>query len=288
MDKDQFLFLATHFDSITADETVALEALQKEFPYCQVAHALATRGAQQHHAAIYQKQLHLSAVYATDRAVLKSVLSKPAIDRHSPDATISESDQVEVTDTQTLEGEALVNEVMADLSKLKELKHNFEMSLDAYNKSVGKETSTKSTRKAAAPTPPPADTNLPGKEAEKKNDNHAVVATEEPSGDALLDEIKNKKKIQPEGNRQKEQIEIINQFIKKQPSISKGVATPADPADLSERSSSLTDNIVSETLVEILLRQGKKDKAVEVLKKLIWKFPQKKAIFAAQIEELRK
>jgi hypothetical protein len=40
--------------------------------------------------------------------------------------------------------------------------------------------------------------------------------------------------------------------------------------------------------VEILLRQGKKDKAIEVLKKLIWKFPQKKAIFAAQIDELKK
>ena len=48
------------------------------------------------------------------------------------------------------------------------------------------------------------------------------------------------------------------------------------------------DNIVSETLVEILLKQGKKDKAIEVLKKLIWKFPQKKAYFAAQIEDLKK
>jgi hypothetical protein len=36
-----------------------------------------------------------------------------------------------------------------------------------------------------------------------------------------------------------------------------------------------------------LLSQGKKDKAVEVLRKLIWKFPQKKSYFAAQIEELK-
>jgi len=45
---------------------------------------------------------------------------------------------------------------------------------------------------------------------------------------------------------------------------------------------------VSETLVDILIQQGKKDKAIEVLKKLIWKFPQKKTYFAAQIEELKK
>jgi len=58
--------------------------------------------------------------------------------------------------------------------------------------------------------------------------------------------------------------------------------------DLSVPSVTYGENIVSETLVEILLKQGKKDKAVEVLKKLIWKFPQKKAYFAARIEELKK
>ena len=45
---------------------------------------------------------------------------------------------------------------------------------------------------------------------------------------------------------------------------------------------------VSETLVEILVKQGKKDRAIEVLKKLIWKYPQKKAYFASQIEDLKK
>ena len=65
-------------------------------------------------------------------------------------------------------------------------------------------------------------------------------------------------------------------------------APPADSSDLAEKSLAYGDNIVSETLVEILLKQGKKDKAIEVLKKLIWKIPQKKAYFAAQIEELKK
>jgi predicted Zn-dependent protease len=107
-------------------------------------------------------------------------------------------------------------------------------------------------------------------------------------GEGLLEEIKTKKKITPETTKQKEQIDIIDQFIKKQPSITKNQGSAADASDLAEKNFSLTENIVSETLVEILLRQGKKDKAIEVLKKLIWKFPQKKTIFAAQIEELKK
>jgi ribosomal protein S7 len=59
-------------------------------------------------------------------------------------------------------------------------------------------------------------------------------------------------------------------------------------SDLSDKNQHFADNVISETLVEILLKQGKKAKAIEVLKKLIWKFPQKKAYFAAQIEDLRK
>ena len=59
--------------------------------------------------------------------------------------------------------------------------------------------------------------------------------------------------------------------------------------DLTEvKNGEFADNVISETLVEILIRQGKKEKAIELLKKLIWKFPQKKTYFAAQIEDLKK
>jgi predicted Zn-dependent protease len=82
---------------------------------------------------------------------------------------------------------------------------------------------------------------------------------------------------------------MIDQFIRVQPTISGTKDKQAVPEDLSTiRSGEFGDAIISETLVEILLKQGKKEKAVEVLKKLIWKFPQKKAYFASQIEELRK
>jgi len=104
----------------------------------------------------------------------------------------------------------------------------------------------------------------------------------------LIEEIKStKKEIDPEGEKQKEQIQIIDNFIKTSPTIPKGKLATVVSGDLSENSSAFGDNIISETLVEILIKQGKKDKAIEVLRKLIWKFPQKKAIFATQIDELK-
>jgi hypothetical protein len=110
--------------------------------------------------------------------------------------------------------------------------------------------------------------------------------------EGIIEQIVNsKKEIDPETDQQKAQIQIIDQFIKAQPSIASPKDKPLPPpgADLSViKPGEFGDNIVSETLVNILLKQGKKDKAIEVLKKLIWKFPQKKTYFAAQIEELKK
>ena len=58
--------------------------------------------------------------------------------------------------------------------------------------------------------------------------------------------------------------------------------------DLARESVNFNDNLVSENLAIILTDQGKTQKAIDIYKKLIWKFPQKKAYFASQIEKLKK
>ena len=107
----------------------------------------------------------------------------------------------------------------------------------------------------------------------------------------IIDQIAvSKQELSPESDRHKEQLQIIEKFIQIQPSIAAAKEkVPEGNNDLTTiKTGEFSDHVVSETLVEILVKQGKKDKAVEVLKKLIWKFPQKKAYFAAQIEDLKK
>ncbi len=62
-----------------------------------------------------------------------------------------------------------------------------------------------------------------------------------------------------------------------------------DPADVIARES-IRDNqsLASEPLAEIFLRQGQKQKAVEVYERLILIFPEKTAFFAARIENIKK
>jgi tetratricopeptide (TPR) repeat protein len=46
-------------------------------------------------------------------------------------------------------------------------------------------------------------------------------------------------------------------------------------------------DVVTETLAQILIKQGHKQKAIEVYEKLMLQNPNNSAFFAAQIEQLR-
>ena len=274
MEREQFYTLLTNFAALTEAECKELVALSKEFPYSQVIHNLSARAAQDYSLSAKEKLLHTSAIYSTDRSALKMVMTSPKRKRIEEVITAvvpqkEEEIQKPIPVTKAEEsGTQLHEQVLLDLANLQESKRLFEMTIARLEKEKAKPLAE---RKEKEITPEPV--------------------SNPKETDSLIEEIKStKKKIKPEGVKQKEQIEIIDQFIKTQPTISrpKPTAPPAHDSDLAEPSAQFGENIVSETLVEILLKQGKKEKAIEALKKLIWKFPQKKAYFAAQIEELRK
>jgi hypothetical protein len=206
----------------------------------------------------------------------------------------------------------VADQVLSDLEKLHELRHNFEqmfvedsgqipkvavasenknadghVEADSNKESLSKDSSK--TRKERivelAKAMASAKEEVPTEESRPK------VKKKSQATESFIEEIATTKQaLEPENEKQKEQLQIIEKFIKTQPSISnpKDKGTPAPAGDLSSiKTGEFNDNVVSETLVEILIKQGKKDKAIEVLKKLIWKFPQKKAYFAAQIEQLK-
>lgn len=263
MEKDRFLILAQNFTSLSEEEASELIALQKEYPYSQIIHNLTARAALDNQLQNYNQLLNLSAVYSTDRSVLKYIMTEPKGKREvTPATTYFTASEITPSDGHLFHGDDLIHEIEIDLAKLKELKHNFELSLDEYEREHQV---------------------MPEEKPKAKKAKASVVHQD----DGLIEEIKTKKEIDLGGEKQKEQIQIIDNFIKTSPSIPKGKLATAVSGDLAENSSAFTDNIVSETLVGILIKQGKKDKAIEVLRKLIWKFPQKKAIFATQIEELK-
>ena len=285
-----FYSFLQHYNSLQQSEADELIAIQKEFPYSQVVNNFLARVAQDLKFPDKEFYLHKAAVYSTDRAVLKAIMTAARVERLSVNEVAVLDPKIEVTTEVVIEAktvadatkvvpisavkavennpvlpiEELYLEVAHDLAQLAESKLRFEEIVAALERN-------------AAPLP-----------VQLKTIKLDSVVTSEELEVGLIDEIKkSKKQVKPEGPKQKEQIEIIDQFIKTQPTISKPKPT-SEPPDLTEKTDGFTGNIVSETLVEILLKQGKTEKAIEMLKKLIWKFPQKKAYFAAQIEGLKK
>ncbi|RLD38587.1 MAG: hypothetical protein DRJ15_00175 [Bacteroidetes bacterium] len=80
--------------------------------------------------------------------------------------------------------------------------------------------------------------------------------------------------------------ELIEKFIKKEPSISRPKPDFFDPVKVARSSREDQPGLVTETLARVHIQQGNIDKAIEIYRKLSLNFPEKSAYFAAQIEKL--
>lgn len=290
MEKNQFYTLLSNYTSLSEDETNDLISLQNQFPYSQVIHGMAARAAQDNKFSDKDHHLHLSAIYSTDRSVLKSIMTalqqnrkaEPVIKIEVKEPVVSEVVKTKIIETVSTSIEKVQRDTASSIEIDEDINDSFytEFEHDLETLVERKQQFDKAVSNFEKGLPIISEEDKPKKRVSDPED-------------GLLKEIKtSKKKIKPEDPKQKEQIDIINQFIKTQPSISKNKLSSPDATipkgDLIEKDLTYGENIVSETLVEILIKQGKKEKAIEVLKKLIWKFPQKKAYFAAQIEDLKK
>lgn len=270
MDKQQLTDLLSHYTASSTEEASEVISLCDQYPYSQLLHVLAARVSKDHNLENHQHILQAAAVYSTDRSILKHIMTEESQPVHSAQAvTVQPEPKVYETAVAVDDGIDYAEAVLKDLERLHELRHNFEKMVSVFEMGIPEVEEKKPVRKPAG---------RPKKVVEVK-------------ADPLIEEIKTtKKKIAPENEKTREQIEIIDQFIKAQPTITaKSRSEMTVAGDLTEiKNGEFADNVISETLVEILIRQGKKEKAIEVLKKLIWKFPQKKSYFAAQIEDLKK
>jgi predicted negative regulator of RcsB-dependent stress response len=84
-------------------------------------------------------------------------------------------------------------------------------------------------------------------------------------------------------------LDLINRFLKVQPRLKSPAVLPAaqEQADLSARSTSAPPALASESLAKILVKQGKKDRAIEIYEQLMVRQPEKSAYFADQILHLK-
>ncbi len=90
------------------------------------------------------------------------------------------------------------------------------------------------------------------------------------------------------GSQKKSKQEIIDRFIREEPSIRRTNSVFYDPTEAARRSILQSDDLATETLARIYRKQGKVLQAIKIYEKLSLKFPQKSDYFANQIQEIKK
>jgi hypothetical protein len=295
-------------DSQTIDE---LWAMVKEYPYFQVARMLLARNLYNTGHQGYPLSLRLAAAYAGDRGKLKNliegtpILKKESIVKQEFTGRIAE---IEKEKDLNIPNESITNTAGFDQDiSVSESNRNAEEIGSLLTDQHGEVTmpSNDSTSKI------PGETAVPEKAVlseGKSEDQHPVRTTNKSITDPLIETIFSRLSVVIPENIDVEYIapenqsftevenddfvsvrnDLIDKFIREEPRISMPKSEFYNPEDRARQSTSLPDDLVSETLARIYEQQGHYLMALKIYEKLMLLIPEKSSYFAAQINEIEK
>ncbi len=322
MKKQKFVELIRN-NKIDKEDLNALIELEKIYPYSQAIHHLIAKSSIDLKSKDAKSRLNKAALYATDRAILKAFIENK-IDFGDGKNEMKTREAIEEIQQPSTDRDAIVALRKEVLNNLKELqitkKHYLNLFEEKYpdvnlgdkkdksefkvstkkaktttNKTGKKKTSKlKTSKKASVKAANSAKITKGAKGLKTGKTAKASKSKEKKNPKIKSSELENivnakSKSIHKPSVKQKEQINIIDQFIEANPKIEAISDDEKSPVkDLSKNSQQFNDDLISENLAQIMEKQGKTQQAINIYKKLIWKFPQKKSFFASQIDKLRK
>ena len=282
--------LLTNPGLATREDYQNIKQLADNYPYAQFLKILLSKIAQIIKDENQVEMLHTAAIYSAERKVLKKLYTKDNYQYVFPPEKLMIHEQTEVfpemaedenlepgedpeintgenATEQADEDENLAHDVLDNLKKFKDLREKYDHLIheESDNVETDEKTSTKS----------------PVVEATKEN---------ESTPEALSNDVDTKQDNARHIHQPDYQRRLIDDFMSNLDTQQERPLPPKEKKqpneDLSGGSTSFDDDLVTETLAKLCIKQGKIDKAIEIYRKLIWKFPQKKTYFAARIEEL--
>jgi len=285
MNKVEFIEYLQHPDKLDAQTIAGLSSLVYEFPYCSSTRILLSVNQYKENDVRYETELRTTAIYSGNRSILKKHIDRAGQSNVRiilPDEELKEEVKPEP------KPEAKKDEVST--------KKSAEEVARATEPNGTTDTETPDTTSAqpmvdAEPAAPMSDFDLSILELKEIVNRHIEELKKEgpPEQETTIEQKPKKKPAKPKaksGTKTKE--EILDEFIKNQPSISRPKAAFFNPLDMAKESIVDQESIVSETLATIYYDQGHLQKAIKIYQKLSLKYPEKSSYFAALIEKAEK
>lgn len=326
MTREEFTQYLRDPSGMKEEQIGELATLIGQYPYCHSAQLLMVAALKAEGDIRYHNRLKVSAAYATDRGVLRRLIrlmedeehrrtqevkaqapekpsqpamaSTPLVEKpttpSTPALSLKEQRRQELLQSierkleelrrQREEAERLTQEALQAARALAEAKTNrtasepiAEKSIQNNNTAGGKaETLPESSTQASGPS---AAEPFPWDEPQPQAYDPLKAIAQEPA-------LAEPSTTPASGLEAK--LPLIDRFIREEPRIDRNKPLFYNPDEQAERSTRLPDEVVSETLAKIYLGQGKKDKAIEIYRKLILLYPEKSSYFAAQIQNIEK
>lgn len=293
MDKERFSTLLQDPSKVTNADIKALNEYRKKYPYFQSLYVVVAKALREREHPKTDAFIKKAAIYSANRSHLKEIIEGDfvfALKEKEPKQEIPQKTVVEtvappkVDEPKKAETEKEVKqEKQAESSK--EVKTEPKVKLEEKKVEDKKEVKEAPTQKEVkADKPVVIDNDLAEIEATKRRI-EALLSGQLP--DSELE----KKPKKPLSEKKKNQIEIIEKFIKNEPQLDRERMAEAegkvDIEDLADKSLLKEEDFETETLAKLMAKQGKVKKAEDIYKKLSLKFPEKSAYFATQIEKLK-
>lgn len=263
LDKETLSYWITHPDDLTATDFLQLQESVQTYPYCQALYALAAKAA-----SVHQKSQSITFV----RRAAAHALSRNAL-RRLIDNEFQWSDNL--------------------LTKLNELSARHVPIPDDYQQesyALFKSKSGLQNGLAGVPLIRLPEPKMPELVIPEPDDPTLLESTLKNDLELQSPADKSVDKVPALEQDRQRQLELIENFIRNEPRIAPirtKINEPVEQEDLTKRQVQPAPVLINETFAQILIKQGKTDKAIEIYEKLILKNPQKKAYFAGKIDELK-
>lgn len=317
MNRESFINYIENNQLLGKESISDLIDLSKEFPYCSTVRILLAMNLQKEDHFKYDSELKQAAIYAADRSILRNHLEQLStsdettvlpdehielveeVDEEAEEQTEvtfkeelvreteepNETEPEEIAETESVQDIPDINEEVAvtvDEGELQEIEIVVDELQQAVEKIEDEQETIENPEREKEDTLAELRKLVAGrlKQIEKERE-----AKEETVSEVLEEEIPEKVKPPKKKKQDKAISELIDNFIKSEPSITRRQAAFFDPVDAAKDSVTDDENIVSETLADIYFGQRKFEKAIRIYKKLSLKFPEKSSYFAARIEK---